>query len=248
MQCQGIGPHLAVRRKSHCFSQIAVATWVIISIYGGNGPSKLLFVQRHQVTCLVARDTSGFSSRLGKSTHTPLELRWDTQGSSPVALAILGFLSIFKGSQASSPFESLNSVCLSSCQRRVRPPVQMKPGPRAFPMLSTWDSDIPSSCEMKDNPAVMPLKGNTAFFRGRASCCPFHLRQHTQGPSNICIAGRSLLLTCLWKSAFPLELKPGNQLSTRDNLQYRELSSRCCAELCVLNLRPCSGGIWSYLH
>ena len=56
MHCQGIGPHLTVRVKSHCFSQIAVGTWVIISIYGGDGPSKLVFVQRRQDTCLVARN------------------------------------------------------------------------------------------------------------------------------------------------------------------------------------------------
>ena len=114
-------------------------------------------------------------------------------------------------------------------------------------MLSTRDSDIPSSCEMKDEPAVKPLQGNTAFFRVRASCCPFLLRQHTQGLSNICIAERSLLLTCVWKVGFPLESKPGNQLSSRDDLQYMELSLSCCAELCVLNLGRCSGGIWSYL-
>ena len=114
-----------------------MGTWVIISVYGGDGPSKLVFVERRQDTCLVARDMSGFSSRLGKSTCTPLELRQDIQAPFPVALAILGFLSIFKGSQASSPFEALNSVCLSSCQRRVRPPIEMKAGPRAFAMLST---------------------------------------------------------------------------------------------------------------
>ena len=246
--CQGIGPHHGVMGKSHGFSRIAVGTWVLILIYDGDGPSKLLFVQRCQDTCLVARDTSGFSSRLGKSTHTPLELKWDTQGPSSVALAILGFLSIFKGSQSSSPFEALNSAGLSSCQSHVRPPVEMRRGPRAFPMLPTRDSDIPSSCKMKDEPAVKPLQGNTVFFRVRASCCPFHLRQHTQGPSSIHLAERSLLLTCLWKVCFPFESKPGNQLSSRDDLPYTELSSSCCAELRVLNLRPCSGRVWSYLN
>ena len=37
---------------------------------------------------------------------------------------ILGFLSIFKKSKASSPFEALNSVCLSRCQSDVIPPVR----------------------------------------------------------------------------------------------------------------------------
>ena len=103
-----------------------MGTWVIIPIYSGDGPSKLVFVQRCQDTCLVAMDTLGFSSRLGKSTGTPLELRQDTQGPFPVVLAMLAFLSIFKGSQASSPFEALNSECLLSCERRVRPPVEIR--------------------------------------------------------------------------------------------------------------------------
>ena len=77
---------------------------------------------------------------------------------------IFGFLSIFKKSQASSPFEALNYACLSRCQRDVRPPVQMKRGPRAFSGASTGDSDSPSSCEMKDEPAFKPLQGNPAFF------------------------------------------------------------------------------------
>ena len=44
----------------------------------------------------------------------------------PVATVILGFQSIFKKSQASSPFESLNSTCLLRCHRDVRPPIQLR--------------------------------------------------------------------------------------------------------------------------
>ena len=135
-------------------------------------------------------------------------------------------------------------MCLSRCQRDVRPPVEMRQGPRAFSMVSTGDSGIPSSCEMKDEPAFKPLQGNPAFFRVRASQSPFHLRQQTQGPSHIPIAERSLLLRCLWKVGIPFESKPGNQLSSRNNLGYTELSSCCCAELGVpLNLGRCSRGI-----
>ena len=67
--------------------------------------------------------------------------RWETQCPFSFGTGILGFLSIFK-SQASSPFEALNSVCLLSCQRDVRPSVQMRWGPRAFSRISTGDSDI----------------------------------------------------------------------------------------------------------
>ena len=77
---------------------------------------------------------------------------------------LLGLLSIFKKSQASSPYEALNSVCLSSVQRDVRAPVQLRQKPMAFSRVSTVDSDMPSSCEMKDEPEFKPLQVNRAFF------------------------------------------------------------------------------------
>ena len=132
--------------------------------YGEDGHSKLVFVQQRQDSCLVTRDTSVMSTRLGRAIMTRLEVRWETEGPFLDATVILGFLLIFKKSQASSPFEALNSACLWRCQRDVRPPVQMKRGPRAFSGASTGDSDSPSSCEMKDEPAFKPLQGNPAFF------------------------------------------------------------------------------------
>ena len=52
---------------------------------------------------------------------------------------------------------------------------------------------------------------------------------------------RGLLLRYMWKVGIPLESKPGNQLSCRDDLGYMELSSSCCAELGVpLDLGRCS--------
>ena len=139
----------------------------------------------------------------------------------------------FKRIQASSPFEALNSSYLSRCQRDVKPPVEMRRGHRAFSGVSTGDSAIPLSSEMKNECAFKPLQGNPASFRVRASRCPFHLKQEIQGPSHIPIAERRLLLRCLWKAGIPLELKTGNQLSSRDDLGYRELSSSFCAEIGV---------------
>ena len=157
---------------------------------------------------------------------------------------ILGFLPIFNKSQASSSFEALNSACLSMCQRDVMPPVQMRRGPRAFSRVSTGDSAIPSSCEMKDEPAFKPLLGNQDFYLFRASWRPFHLRQQTQGPSNIPIAEGSLHLRCLWKVGIPLQSKPGNQLSSREDMGCTEVSSSCCAETGVpIYLRRVSQGI-----
>ena len=48
--------------------------------------------------------------------------------------------------------------------RDVRPPVHMRLGPRAFSRDCTEDSDIPLSCEMKDEPAFKPVQGNPNFF------------------------------------------------------------------------------------
>ena len=81
-----------------------------------------------------------------------------------VGTVILGFLSIFKKSQESSPFEALNSVYLSRYQSDVIPLIQMRRITMAFSRVSTGDSDIPSSCEMKQEPEFKTLQGNPAFF------------------------------------------------------------------------------------
>ena len=93
-----------------------------------------------------------------------LEVRQETEVHFLAGTGILRFLSIFKKGQASSTYEALNSVCLSKGQRDVRPPVQMRRTPTASSRVSTGDSDMPSSCEMKDEPEFKPLQGNQAFF------------------------------------------------------------------------------------
>ena len=93
-----------------------------------------------------------------------LELKQEFEVHCLVETVILGFLSIFKKSKASSPFEAVNSVCLSRCQSDMIPPVQMRRRPTAFSGVSAGDSDIPSSCDMKDDPKFKPLPGNPAFF------------------------------------------------------------------------------------
>ena len=81
-----------------------------------------------------------------------------------VGTVILVFLSIFTKSQESSPFEALNSAHLSKPQMDMRPSVQKSLRTMAFSKVSTGDSDIPSSCEMKDEPAFKALQGKPAFF------------------------------------------------------------------------------------
>ena len=91
-------------------------------------------------------------------------MRQETEVHILFGTVILRLLSIFKKSQASSPYEAFNSVGLSRGHKDVSPPVQMTLTPTAFSGFSTLDSDMSSSCEMKDEPEFMPLQGNRAFF------------------------------------------------------------------------------------
>ena len=93
-----------------------------------------------------------------------LEVRQETKAHFLVGTVILGFLSIFKKSQASSPFEALHSVCLSRYQSDVIPPVDMRRRTTAFSRVSTGDSDILSSFDRNHEPKFKPLQGNLSFF------------------------------------------------------------------------------------
>ena len=101
---------------------------------------------------------------LGRKIQTLLEESRVAKRPLLVCTVILVFLSIFTKSQASSQFEALNSAHLSKSQMDVRPSVQKRLGTMAFSRLSTWDSDISSSCEMKDQSAFKALQGKLAFF------------------------------------------------------------------------------------
>ena len=224
MQCRGVGPHLGAKGKSHCLSRVAAETWVIFSSDGGCS-------FKTRVSSATSGPLSNYEGKLRnllKAWQGNMDTSRGEAGQRDflsICPVILGFVSIFKKSQALPPFEALNSAWLSRCQKDVRPPVQMRQGPGAFSKVSTGDSDIPSSCEMKDGPAFKPPQGNPAFCRVRASRCPFHLRQQIQGHSNIPLAEGRLLLRCLWKVGIPLQLTPGNQLSSRDDMGCKELSS-----------------------
>ena len=164
MKCRGIGPHLAARGKSHEFSRVAAGTWCIFWSYGGDGHLKLGFFQQRQNSCLVMTDTSGSYTMLGRKTQTILEVSQDAKCPLLVGTVISVFLSIFTKSQASSPFEALKSAQLSKSQMDVRPSVQKGLRTMAFSRVSTGYSDIPSSCEMKEEPVFKVLQGNPAFF------------------------------------------------------------------------------------
>ena len=59
------------------FSSCGV-TWGILSSYSGDCHSKLVFVQRRQDSCLVTRDTSGISTRLGTAIQELMEVNRET--------------------------------------------------------------------------------------------------------------------------------------------------------------------------
>ena len=101
---------------------------------------------------------------LGRKIETFLELSREARLPLLVGTVILAFLSIFTKGQASSPFEALMSAHLSKLQMDVWHSVQKRLRTMAFSRVSTVDSDIPSSCEMKDEPAFKALEAKPAFF------------------------------------------------------------------------------------
>ena len=163
-KCRGIRPHLSARGKSHEFSRVAAGTCCIFSIYGGDGHLKHGFVQRIQDSCLVMTDTSGSSTMLCRKIQTLLEVSGEAKHPLLVGRVILVLISIFKKSQASSPLEALNSAHLSKSQMDVRSSVQKTLSAMAFSSVYTGDSDIPSSCEMRNEPAFKSLQEKPVIF------------------------------------------------------------------------------------
>ena len=96
--------------------------------------------------------------------QTLLEVSREAKRPLLVGTVILVFLSIFTKSQASSPFEALNSAHLSKSQMDVRHSFQKRLRTMAFSRVATGDSDIPSFCDMKDEPTFKALQGKPASF------------------------------------------------------------------------------------
>ena len=102
-----------------------------------------------------------------------LEVRREAKHPLLIGRVILVFLSIFTKSQASSPFEVMKSAHMSMCQKDVKPSVQKRWRTIAFSRVSTGDSVIPSSCEMKYEPALNHCR------ESRPSFDPGHLGVHS---------------------------------------------------------------------
>ena len=101
---------------------------------------------------------------LGRKIQTLMEVTQEAKRPLLVGTVILVFLSIFTKSQASSPFEALNSEHLSKSQMDVRPSIQKRLRNMAFSRVSTGDSDIPSCCAMEDEPAFKALRESQSSF------------------------------------------------------------------------------------
>ena len=101
---------------------------------------------------------------LGRKIQTLLDVSREAKRPLLVGTVILVFLSIFTKSQASSPFEAMNSAQLSMYQEDVRPSVQKRWKTVAFSTVTTGDSDILSSCEMKYEPAFKALQEKPTLF------------------------------------------------------------------------------------
>ena len=101
---------------------------------------------------------------LGRKIQTLMEVSREAKHPLLVCTVIFICLTIFTKSQASSPFEALNSAHPSKSQMDAWPSVQKRLRTLAFSKVSTGVSDIPSSCEMKDESTFKPLQGKPSFF------------------------------------------------------------------------------------
>ena len=120
------------------------------------------------------------------------------------------------------------------CQKHVRPSVQKRGRTMAFSRVSTGDSVIPSSCEMKYEPAFKALQGKPAFFSVRASRGPLYLRQKTQSRSHIHISEGRLLLRCLWKAGLPLQSNTGNHSHPQTIWSARKFPQAALMKLMII--------------
>ena len=173
-----------------------------------------------------------------------LEVRWETKRPFLVGKVILEFLSIFKKSQALSPFEALNSTHLLRYQKDVIP-------------LYRWGGNLGlslgSSQGIQTSLHLMRWKMSLHLSHCREIRPSFesgHLGIHSTWDRNHRVPLTYVLLTenCSWggcgKLELQLHLKTGKQLSSWDDMGCTELSSSCCTEIDVpLELRRMSQGI-----
>ena len=104
----------------------------------------------------------------------------------------------------------------------------------AFSRVSTGDLVIPSSGEMKYEPAFKPLQGKPDFLSVRESRGPFQLRQKSQSPFHIPISEGRLLLSCLWNVGLPLQAKTENDSHPEMIWGARNITQAALLKLMIL--------------
>ena len=98
------------RGTSPDFSLLASRTWDIFSRDIRDGHTKVMLVQRHQDSCLAREGHIVTLLEAWKRNREAYRWETETQGPFPLPTCIMGFLSIFKRSQASSNFEAFISA------------------------------------------------------------------------------------------------------------------------------------------
>ena len=89
---QGKGPYLTLSGKSCGFSQVVAGSVEFLSSGDGDLMEPLLLPQGGQVSFQVPKGTAGLLSSHCRGIGPHVELMWQTQGSSPFAAGISGFL------------------------------------------------------------------------------------------------------------------------------------------------------------
>ena len=127
--CRVKWPHLRLMGESHGFSLFAEGSLVFLLSYDGDLREPLMLPQGSQPSFQVSSVTSGNLSSLCRGIGPHLELRWETQGSSPVETGISGFLSTFnRGDRNCLVLRHF----LSRCKWGLRPPVMFRLGSGLF--------------------------------------------------------------------------------------------------------------------
>ena len=103
-QCRGIGPHLAARGKSLGFSRVAAGTCGYILELRRGWPFHTRVCSATSGLQPSCEGQLGILLKAGTAIVTPLHVWRETKGAFPRAIGILGLLSSFMRSQASSPF------------------------------------------------------------------------------------------------------------------------------------------------
>ena len=115
----------------------------------------------------------------------------------------------FSRGLASSPFKALNSECLSSCQKNVRPALKMRRGPRVCFRVSTGDSDTFHLVRRNTSLHSSHCK-ETGLLSSHVISVSIPLEAANSGPSHIPIVERSVLLVCCRNLEFLLSRSQGN--------------------------------------